>query len=662
MKKNRFLLILIAVFLINSCLNSVSLEADEALIQDRYPNYSYEYTGKDKWENFNRKIFMSNILANKYMLRPINIIWATIMPQYGMDRINNLYANMNYPVRLFGSLLQGDGESAKTETKRFFINTTIGLAGLYDVALNKFHIEPRKEDIEQALAYRNVKQGPYLVLPVVTEGSTRDIAGWALDLPLNLCNYLFVIGPVSAISGGVSYLNDSTLMQPIYKMAEDYADPYSAVKQFDSIDKYIKNKNIDRTNYLKEAKISDYYVNNEDRDNSDLKADINLENYNAQNSETDAMRSMLFDTLKPEKSTWSELSLWNKTFNKKLKTASIKFASQKPSFKYRYILQADKNAPVAIVYPSIGEGFMSKQSVALADILYNNGYSVIILPSSFNWAFAKSMPGDFKPGLPANDAHCLRIVTSQVINRLQQKYNINFSKKIIVGTSFGALAGLFVAREEENDHRLGISNYIFICPPVQMFYALGQIDKFSQNWLKDKANIKYDAAVMSEKIIQVTNNHYDTLNGPVDLPFTQDEAKLAISFSMRQKLYDLVFTLEHGSVTKKNEIYDMVNQMSFYDYAQKYIMPNQNKSVEELDYDSSLYSLKDFLSENKNYTIYHSLDDCFTSAQQLKWLKSKTGNRMVLFSNGSHLGFLYRKEFLDEFTNDIYALRNGAKL
>jgi len=93
--------------------------------------------------------------------------------------------------------------------------------------------------------------------------------------------------------------------------------------------------------------------------------------------------------------------------------------------------------------------------------------------------------------------------------------------------------------------------------------------------------------------------------------------------------------------------------MSFHDYAQKYLISNQNKSFEQLNYDSSLYSLADFLRKNKKYKIYHSLDDCFVNREQLIWLKQQSGNKSVFFSNGSHLGFLYREEFINQFKKDI---------
>lgn len=57
--------------------------------------------------------------------------------------------------------------------------------------------------------------------------------------------------------------------------------------------------------------------------------------------------------------------------------------------------------------------------------------------------------------------------------------------------------------------------------------------------------------------------------------------------------------------------------------------------------------------KNNNYKIYHAVDDYYTSQHKLSWLKQQTGKKSVFFSNGSHLGYLYRKEFFDSFINDI---------
>jgi len=654
MIKNRACFIFIATILLNFNVNNFALAADSIGGKGFYPDYSYEFVGRDKFESFNRKIFVFNLKANKYIIKPINVVWASIMPQYGIDRVESFYTNLKYPIRLAGCLFQKDFKSSKSETKRFFTNLTMGVGGLYDVAQSRFKIEPHQEDMEQALAYHNVKKGPYLVLPIVAQGNIRDIAGQVLDLPLNPTAY--IVGPIALASTGLSLVNSTTSMQPIYKMADGYADPYQVSKQLLGMEKYIKNTNLDRSEVFKEKTASQNVVKvNNIKSNPALKADINLDNYNPQGSEIDSLRTMLFDSQKLNNSKWAELSVWNREFSKKIKISSVNINPAFQNYKYRYILQKDKTAPLAVLYPSIGEGIMSNQSNVFAKMLYDQGYSVVIQGSTFQWEFTKSLPGNYAPGLPSDDAKNLRLVTSKILTDLEHKKKCKFDKKILVGTSFGGLTTLFVAAQEENDNTLGISKYIAINPPIESFYALNQLDKYCQNWQKTPSDIKLTAAITAKKVIQVAQTNYnkDSKGAVVELPFTEDEAKLAISYIMKLKLSNLVFTLEDGKNSRKDDLYETINNMSFYDYGQKYLVAKQSKPLEQVANDASLYSLANFLKENKKYKIYQTLDDCFVSSQQLIWLKKQSGDKSVYFSNGSHLGALYRKEFIEEFTNEI---------
>ena len=664
-------LICAATLLLTFNFNFAAFSIENATLKDRYPDYTSEFTGKDKCETFNRKIFIFNSKVNKYVIRPVNIVWASVMPKYGMDRVQNFYTNLEFPIRLVSCLLEKDLKASKAETLRFITNTTLGFGGLYDPALTRFKIEPKQEDMGQVLAFHKVKQGPFLVLPVVATGNLRDIAGQVLDCPLNPTSY--VIGPVAMVAKSISVINKTTYLQSLAKAIDyTYADPYDIRKKLYGIDRYIKNSNLDRSDVLAEKISSQQIVpinstpeepetNPEVNINakSELKADIELKDYNPQSPTIDSMRSALFESETPDKSIWSEMSVWNKDFSKKIKTSSVNVDEKHPNYKYRYILQANKTAPLAIIYPSFGEGIMSHHSVVLAKLFYDEGYSVVIQGSAFQWEFVKSMPDNYKPGYPATDAAHLRLVTSKILNSIETQKGYDFDKKVLVGTSFGALTTLFVAAKEENENILDITKYISINPPVEVFFALKQVDKYSQDWKNNQEDIKMQAALTAEKIIKVAQNMSceKTKNSkPINLeamPFTENEARLVIGFIMKQKLSDVVFTLEHGSKSKKSEVYEAIKDMSFQDYAQKYLIIDELKSAEQQHQNTSLYSLADFLQKNEKYKIYHAIDDYYVNKEQLSWLKKQCNSKAVYFNNGSHLGFLYRHEFLDELKKDI---------
>ena len=195
-----------------------------------YPDYATFFVGEDKYEKFNRKIFNFNMKMNKYALRPLHIIWASIMPKYGMDRIQGVYENILYPKRLVSTLIQKDFKGAKNETLRFLTNTTLGLGGMFDPARRYFDLNSTDADMEQALAKCNVKSGPYLVCPILSASTPRALAGKALDAALDPSSYVG-LPFMSFVKAGLT-LNNSYSMQPItYLIEETYADPYDIIKK-----------------------------------------------------------------------------------------------------------------------------------------------------------------------------------------------------------------------------------------------------------------------------------------------------------------------------------------------------------------------------------------------------------------------------------------------
>mgnify|MGYP002625869439 CR=1 FL=1 len=222
--------------------------------QSKYPDFAYEFLGTDKWENINRKIFNFNQKINKYAIRPIHTIWSSIMPEYGMDRLNSITNNIEYPIRLVSSLLQKDFKTSKNESIRFFTNTILGLGGMFDPAKHLFHIEQSKENMEQALAHCNIKSGPYFVMPVLSFTSVRGAFGKLLDMAFNPTTYIAT--PILAMVKAGLTINRTSYLQPLLQMVEStYADPYEITRKAYGIDNYMKQANLDRVDIASSLKI-----------------------------------------------------------------------------------------------------------------------------------------------------------------------------------------------------------------------------------------------------------------------------------------------------------------------------------------------------------------------------------------------------------------------
>lgn len=700
MKKKFIIFLFLFLLLFHNC--SILVFAQET----KYPDYSYEFLGKDNFEGFNRKVFNFNLKLNKYAIRPVHILWASIMPQYGMDRILSMANNIEYPIRLISSLIQRDFVTSKNETIRFFTNTIFGLGGMYDPAKKFLKIEQSNENMEQALAGCKMKSGKYFVLPVLSFTTPRGILGRILDTALNPGSYIGT--PILAIIKACLTINRTSYYQDVIKMVEStFADPYEIAKMIYGISDYVRCANLDRINILdslyipvvaeknediKEQKADlknaaattppvddkvvkievsseianpdilyggaskeDAYMNNSfTAEDFRLEADINLYGYNPQSPVIDSMRTSLLNNPAVNKSIWNELSIWNRSFSNRIKTSKINITEGKEDYSFRYIMQKNTSkSPVAIIYPSIGEGINSEHSVIFAKMFYDAGYSVIIQGSHFQWEFVKSMPEDYHPGFPADDARKIRMVTSKILEKLTAKYNYEFEDKVFIGTSFGALETLFVGAEEYKNNTFGNSKFISICPPVELLYAMKQVDKNSEEWNNSPDDFKQRVASAAAKVLKF----YSVKDGGGieinNLPFSEYEAKLITGFLMHQKLADLIFTMENSSKSKPNtDIYYSINNMGFEDYTKKYVLP-VNYKMDDLSYDTSLYSISYFLENSDNYKIYHSVNDYLTSPYQMKKLKQYSKDKLTLFDNGAHLGFLYRSEFLENLKQAI---------
>ena len=138
-----------------------------------------------------------------------------------------------------------------------------------------------------------------------------------------------------------------------------------------------------------------------------------------------------------------------------------------------------------------------------------------------------------------------------------------------------------------------------------------------------------------------------------NLPFSNYEAKLISAFVFHQKLSDLIYAIETDENQKvnKKELYETIYQTNYEKYIEKYLLVNYTK--EELNDINNLSSISNYLINEDNYKIYHSLDDYLISKAQLKELKSYCDDKLILFNNGAHLGFLYRDEFKNSLKKEI---------
>jgi phospholipid-binding lipoprotein MlaA len=134
----------------------------------------------DPLEPMNRAVFDVNDSIDTAILKPIAEGYRNALPQFIRDRIRAFIDNLQEPRIFANNLLQLRINDAGFTFARFYVNSTLGLAGLFDIASE--HGLPRQTgDFGQTLAVWGVESGPYLVLPLFGPSNFRDAFGSAVD-------------------------------------------------------------------------------------------------------------------------------------------------------------------------------------------------------------------------------------------------------------------------------------------------------------------------------------------------------------------------------------------------------------------------------------------------------------------------------------------------
>ena len=105
--------------------------------------------------------------------------------------LHNVLDNLGGPVNVANDLLEVQFTNAGIAAGRFLVNTTIGVAGIFDVATD-WGLPERNRDFGETMGTYGVPPGPYLVLPLRGSTDVRDFAGNYLDgfaSPLHFVRY-----------------------------------------------------------------------------------------------------------------------------------------------------------------------------------------------------------------------------------------------------------------------------------------------------------------------------------------------------------------------------------------------------------------------------------------------------------------------------------------
>lgn len=154
----------------------------------------------DPAEGVNREIFKANLAADHAVVRPVARAYQDHVPAAVRQGVHNVVQNLKEPANAVNDLLQGHLERAGQAVGRLAVNSTVGAAGVFDVA-KKLGVPPHPADFGETLAIWGVGEGPFVELPLLGPSNSRDAVGTVVDMAMNPLAY---VGGAPATYAGVA--------------------------------------------------------------------------------------------------------------------------------------------------------------------------------------------------------------------------------------------------------------------------------------------------------------------------------------------------------------------------------------------------------------------------------------------------------------------------
>ncbi|MEX1024445.1 MAG: VacJ family lipoprotein [Planctomycetota bacterium] len=567
----------------------------------------------DPLERVNRVTSLFNYWLLDWVVSPTTRVYRFFLPELVRTRLERASENLLFPVRFANNLLQGKLEETGVETSRFAVNSTVGLLGLFDPAA-EWGLHPYPEDFGQTFAKWGWRDSTYLVLPVLGPSTVRDAFGLVPDTLVDPATYFFpatYVREFNALSNAVE--DNLRLIRSTY-------DAYEAVRTL-----------------------------------SILQREVDVDDFEWHASESGPAQTLGAIFLVPE----------DEDFGGEAEVRRIRLAATGKELPYSLWLQPEP-APLMYVLPGFGGHRLGASVLALAEIGYRSGHSVVALSSPTNWEFMRSGASVTVPGFGPVDAYDAHVALTEIDRELAALHPGRMGKRRLMGLSIGAYEALLIAagadrplEGERQDELLEFDQFIALDPPVDLEHALQQLDRFYNAPLAFPADER--AARVEEIFAKVLYLSHGDLEPGIPLPFTDLEARFLIGLAFRLDLQFLLLQsqeLEDSGVllTKRSRLhmapaFREAAEYSYSEYFYAFVLPyvaarESDVAVTEegartLFERTSLRGSERGLAGDDRIRIFANANDFLLRAEDVEWLETTIGDRLTLFSEGGHLGNLY---------------------
>jgi predicted alpha/beta-fold hydrolase len=347
----------------------------------------------------------------------------------------------------------------------------------------------------------------------------------------------------------------------------------------------------------------------------------------------------------------------------------------------------DKPAPLAIVISATGSDGNTAKLSALRGALYGAGYHVLTMPSPTFPGFIVSASSTGVAGDLMQDGHDLYAAMQQIVAHLPRKVRI--TEIDVLGYSLGGANAAVVKSIDATEGKLKIHRAIMIDPPVSLFSSVGRLDRLFANSIgsgDDAVERLYrrlyaELANLYRASERVQIDQEFLLGAAATVLKTDAEFSQAIALSFRLDLVNVFFAgdLYAGTgivVDPKHppkvgdsleETQRLLRNKPFSEYftrvfAPYYLKVRPHATAASLIADNRLDIIGDTLRSDPDYYAQTNSDDLILDKQELAWLRTALGTRIVVYDHGGHLGNIGERQQVSDML-DMLAGRwpDGAK-
>ena len=602
-----------------------------------------EIAGEDSWQGFNRAMFGIQDVIMDYVAKPVNHVYCSILPKPLILGIDNAADNSEYPIRFFASLFRGEGGCAWDETKRFVVNTVLGVGGLFDPAKNWFGIFSTDASLSGTFAAWGIPKGPSLILPFVPRANVRDCAGYGLDQGLDPKTYVDIFYPTGILIGWSATLWPNYLamgIDPWNAHVKQSSDPYAAYRQmiaaksllderlavYRYLNEFVANEGGTRRPPVREPLSRPPGLKGRWRD---------IAGYGPRAPAIDTLRQRLFVPTRDNDYWWMRSSVFNGDFAKDVEVRSVAIASDLLFAQYGFVPAAGRHRRLVFVIPGIGGEFNGNSTLAMAELLHDAGADVVTFDDPFHWRYATTANKRILPGNFPEDARRLAAFMRTVIDDLAKDGLVDKPEVSVVGWSMGGLVTAYLAAlESKGELGFTADTLLVVNPPVDSEHVLSVIDSFmspSRSWTREQA---------IEKFVDVAPRLlvWDGLQFDATPDISEEDAAYTVAALLVATLPELVGYVEQAEPS-----------VSFRQYFERYV---QDKDRTDGPADSArrvgLKTLEGVLRDNPRVKMIHTRDDFLLNDDDRAYLDNTLGDRLTWFSAGAHCGMFYTPEFKQE--------------